>query len=490
MENVPPLHAKAASTSSTAELVTPEVSDHTPLPAPAARMQEPSHHKRASILSLSALMAKPKPNQDGTEADAPNLVHTHSRASSFAKLKDVFAVGRKSRRRAEAENHCDVRSKSPFGRFVFPKGKGVDSSHRLPGDPSKGTDLASGLEEKRRLNRSLSQRDGTRRPSSFRSKVHSAKGSLHRLASHSYSTPDLLALGRKSPPPDHVLVANAEHLLARSNPPPWRHSEVALSDFPNSSSGQPESGSLNRSYSTEYNDRTAISLGDSNQDLGMPYPRSMNRNIARPFSQPDDSILSQRLSRLTELEEDDIVGPVAPSIPAPSSPLLVETSVPQNLPNPSVGFALPLDLGQNFNVDAFLPFSRQESLAQGVQLGKIGGTTQTSYFQPAVFRRLSTDDTVCTQGAELEITFPMPPTSPPLAGNIMKEFDQLSLSAVNGGYPTSPEFESETGEFNTRHLPVMPGLTSLGLRCCILRGLSTRMSGKQLGFCPKLELAE
>jgi hypothetical protein len=212
----------------------------------------------------------------------------------------------------------------------------------------------------------------------------------------------------------------------------------------------------------------------------------MNRNIARPFSQPDDRFLSQRLSRLTELEEDNIVGPVAPSIPAPSSPLLVETSVPQNLPNPSVGFALPLDLGQNFNVDAFLPFSRQESLAQGVQLGKIGGTTQTSYFQPAVFRRLSTDDTVCTQGAELEITFPMPPTSPPL----LKEFDQLSLSAVNGGYPTSPEFESETGEFNTRHLPVMPGLTSLGLRCCILRGLSTRMSGKQLGFCPKLELAE
>lgn len=366
VDNVPALHMRATSTSSTVHLSTPRVSGSTPLPP-----QVDDGRRRSSIWGLSAFIKRPQSSETSTSK--------HRRSSSFTKLRHMLAGGR----RRSTEQNEEMESKSPFTRFIFPRTKeGRDS----PRGKQWASPSASTHED------SLSPRRRNRASGDWRDLVTSAKGSLSRLTSS--STPDLLSLGRSKSP-------DARRELSCPQPPAWRRSAAS-------------------------NDAHQRFQAIEARNFVQESPRT---NL-RPVSYSSELFTApQRLSRLTEIEEDERSNLDVTSI-VDASPLIVP------VPECEGDFKLPLDLGSNFNVDSFAL-----SEYSNVRVAKIGRVSQTSYFQPAVLRREDMSPGV----VDLEITFPMPPRprSPVKLATHRKSFDELSLSAVNGG---QPKCESEAGE--------------------------------------------
>ncbi len=170
----------------------------------------------------------------------------------------------------------------------------------------------------------------------------------------------------------------------------------------------------------------------------------------RPLSYASEFLsVPQRLSRLTEIEEDERSNMDVASIVDAHHPTL---AFPASCdPKPEGGdFRLPLDLGSNFNVNSF-PLYEYAGVRtpDDFRFPRIGRVSQTSYFQPAALRQLSEHSDKSPSTADLEITFPMPPrpSSPGKLATSKRSFDELSLSAViGGGMHASPKFESEAGK--------------------------------------------
>lgn len=458
---VPVSHTRDASAASTINLATPHVTAAATMADAQAQRSGQRRSRRKSLFGLVAFANSNAPEKQAPpEITKPDM--RHSRSSSFAKLKTVFSGGRRKAttptpiespslrwENVDTGSYSPTpsverfsRPKSPFERFTFPK---MNMSERRAGpDPTLPAmhdppfqrepvvDSCTSTKRDRR-------RSGLRSSGDWTKLVNSAKTGLGRLASP--STANLLS----QLPQEETTPVRRPSPLASPSEERLSIFEALMADSARNrgeNNAQPPDYEVGDRLDQQRYDPLVLSPSVPQFDsAGRPWlaepVRPGPRTSSRPFvattlpatdlSEPH----ANRLSRLTELEEDDEAALAGFSRRTSD---MREAEHAQSKPK----LVLPLDLGNAFDVAAFrasttdllaLPTptterrdpsepvegeadeSPSESPSPPAHLARIGQVIQTPFFQPATLRRLSRDGS--SGLVELEVTFPMPPAAAP-----------------------------------------------------------------------------